>query len=148
MNNNISSRSRGGGRCLVMFERCEGGERLSVAVSEHGWGPTGMVEGVLERLPTGVPVQAGEPLLVGDDPVRPHWSAGQSQWVRAHLAARVLEVPGSHVQLVHVRKLMVGAAPVVSVGLGVVGVGVRMRVMRVVRVRLSPGQDVTRPLVH
>ena len=83
-----------------MFERCEGAQRLGVAVSEHGGGPTGVVEGVLERLPTGLPVEAREPLLVRNDPVRPHWSAGQSQWVRAHLAARVLEVPGSHVQLV------------------------------------------------
>ena len=59
-----------------MFERCEGAQRLGVAVSEHGGGPAGMVESVLEGLPTAVPVQAGEPLLVGNDPVRSHWSAG------------------------------------------------------------------------
>ena len=85
-----------------MFERCQGAQGLGVAVSEHGRGPTGMVERVLERLPAGVPVQAREPLLLRNDPVRPDWSAGQSERIRAHLAAGVLEVPGSHVQLVHV----------------------------------------------
>ena len=134
-----------------MFERCQGAERLGVAVSQHGGGPAGMVESVLERLPTTLSVQTREPLLVRNDPVRSHWSAGQPQWVRAHLATRVLKVPGSHVQLVHVRKLMVGPSSVVSVWLGVVrvrlGVGV-VRVVEVPRVRLPPGQDVPGPLVH
>ena len=135
-----------------MFERGQGAERLSVAVSQHGWSTTGVVEGVLERLPAGVPVQAREPLLVRNDPVRPDWSTGQPQWVRTHLTTRVLEVPGSHVQLVHVRKLMVRPAPVVSVWLGIVLGVVRdvreMRDVRVVRVRLSPGQNVASSLVH
>ena len=90
-----------------MFERCEGAQRLGVAVSEHGRGPAGMVERVLERLPTTLSVQTREPLLVRNDPVRSHRSAGQPQRLRAHLASRVLKVPGSHVQLVHVRELMV-----------------------------------------
>ena len=132
---------------LVMFERGEGAERLGIAVSEHGRGSAGMVESVLKWLPTGLSVQTREPLLVRNDPVRSHWSARQPQWVGAHLASRVLKVPGSHVQLVHVRKLMIGPSSVVSVWLGVVRV--RLRVMKVSQgMVLSPGQNLPCTLIH
>ena len=141
-----------------MFDRGQGGERLSVAVSQHGRSvveaprsPAGVVDRVLEGLPGAVPVQARVPLLVRDDPVRSDvgGSGAQPERLGAHLTTGVLEVPGRHVQLVHVRKLMVGPTPVVSVGLRVVMVG-RMRMVRMVwrMRRVSPGYHVPRPLVH